>query len=161
MKRKKQIAIIRCAGQAALRKNEGEAAACAWGCIGCKNCVEACPKQAVSFDGNGPAKADKEKCIGCGKCTKVCPQNLIVLVPAENNIQPLCSSPASAKETRSACGDGCIGCGICERACPAGAIRVTGFHAVIDQALCIACGMCAVSCPRGVIHDANGILAAE
>ena len=100
---------------------------------------------------------DTEACIGCGKCVKVCPQQLIELVLKENTIQPLCSSAASAKETRSVCGDGCIGCGICERLCPAGAIRVTAFHALIDQERCIACGMCAANCPREVIHDANGI----
>ena len=54
--------------------------------------------------------------------------------------------------------DHCKGCGICEKACPAGAVRVIGQHAVIDQELCIACGMCAAKCPRGVIHDANGII---
>ena len=178
MSRKKQIAVIRCAGSAAIRISEdpGErngncaalkataadsTAACAYGCLGDGSCAKACPKHAISFAGNGPARVDRNVCIGCGKCMKVCPQNLIALIPEENTIQPLCSSLSSAKETRSACGAGCIGCGICERLCPAGAIRVIDAHAVIDQGRCIACGMCAMNCPRGVIHDANGILAVE
>ncbi|MBO7708998.1 MAG: 4Fe-4S binding protein [Lachnospiraceae bacterium] len=178
MSRKKQIALIRCAGSAAIRtggdpeERNGNCAAlketaadgaavCIYGCLGGGSCVKICPKQAISFTGNGPAKADRKVCIGCGKCVKACPQNLITLVPAENTIQPLCSSLSSAKETRLVCSEGCIGCGICERLCPAGAIRVTGSHAVIDQKRCIACGMCAAGCPRNVIHDANGILAAE
>ena len=150
MRQKKKIAIIRCAGKAA----------CAYGCSGCGSCAQVCPKQAISVDGNGPAKVDRNACIGCGRCVKACQRNLILLVPAENTIQPLCSSLANAKETRSTCDTGCIGCGICEKLCPAGAIRVIDSCAVIDQGRCIACGMCAANCPRGVIHDANGILAA-
>lgn len=158
MKRSKKVAVIRCAGCAALRAPEGNTPACTFGCLGCGECEKACPKQAITVNPGSPARIDRAACIGCGKCAKTCPQQVISLVPAENTIQPCCSSAASAKETKAACNVGCIGCGICEKACPAGAIHVQGGRAVIDQGRCIACGMCAVKCPRGVIHDANGIL---
>ena len=174
MKRRKRIAVVRCAGSAAIRMKEKagqgagacetlktagakDTAACAWGCLGGGSCAAVCPKDAISLREGRAAAVDAEKCIGCGKCAKTCPQQLICLVPAENVIQPLCSSRSDAKETRAACPAGCIGCGICEKACPAGAVHVADHHAVIDQERCIACGMCAVKCPRGVIHDRNGI----
>ena len=174
MKRRKKVAVVRCFGSAAMRMKQegrqeagscnalketdtGDAAACPWGCLGGGSCAEACPKDAITLTEGKPARVDTEICIGCGKCVKTCPQQLISLVPAENVIQPLCSSTAGAKETRAVCSAGCIGCGICEKACPAGAVHVVDQHAVIDQECCIACGMCAVKCPRGVIHDRNGI----
>lgn len=173
MKRRKRTAVIRCAGGGAVRPPQagGESADCAArmtlppgeggcgeGCLGGGSCLAVCPREAISFRENGSAAVDRGKCIGCGKCVRVCPRGLIALVPAENTIQPLCSSTLPGRETRLACGAGCIGCGICERACPAGAIRVEENRAVIDQEKCIACGMCAAKCPRGVIHDANGII---
>ena len=157
--RKKKVAVIRCAGCAALGRKAGAAAAgCAYGCLGEGSCAAVCPRQAILLEEGRPARVDREKCIGCGRCVKACPQQLIGLVPAENTIQPFCSGKDPARETRAFCGAGCIGCGICERACPAGAIRVEENRAVIDQEKCIACGMCAAKCPRGVIHDANGII---
>ena len=161
MKRKKQFAIIRCTGSAALSRPDGGAGACAFGCLGCGACVAACPERAITLSAEAPAGVNRTLCIGCGECVKVCPQQIIELVPAENTIQPLCSSAANAKETKAACDAGCIGCRICARVCPAGAIRVENGHAVIRQDLCIACGMCAVNCPRGVIRDATGIFTAK
>ena len=48
-------------------------------CKGCRYCMNACPKGAISVDhhtnakGYGPVKVDLEKCIGCGACYLVCP----------------------------------------------------------------------------------------
>lgn len=172
--KKKRVAVIRCAGSAALRhpapegqnkdcaslKISGpeESSGCLYGCLGGGSCREVCPRQAIILKESGTAEVKREKCIGCGKCVKICPQQLIELIPEENAIQPFCCSRASAKETRAVCSLGCIGCGICEKVCPAGAVHVAGGHAVIMQERCISCGMCAAKCPRGVIHDANGII---
>lgn len=151
MKRKKK-AVILCCGD--------PANTCTFGCIGCGACEQACRLKAISVPEGGAARVKAEICVGCGLCVKSCPQQIILLIPAENTIQPRCANRASAKEARAQCGVSCIGCGICERACPSGAIHVTGNLAVIDQGKCIACGMCAAKCPRGVIHDANGIITA-
>lgn len=40
-------------------------------CTGCKNCIEKCPKNAITFE-NNLAKIDSTKCIGCGKCKIHC-----------------------------------------------------------------------------------------
>ena len=148
MKQSKLVAVLRCAGLG-----------CEYGCTFCAKCAEVCAQEAFYLHLNKLAAVDRERCDGCGKCVGVCPQGIIEIVPRENVIQNFCSSRASAKNTRAACGVGCIGCGICEKVCPVGAVRVVENRAVIDQARCIACGMCAVKCPRGVMHDMNGIFA--
>ena len=46
-------------------------------CCGCESCVQACPKQCISFvqDSQGfyYPSVDKKGCVNCGICEKVCP----------------------------------------------------------------------------------------
>jgi Fe-S-cluster-containing dehydrogenase component len=45
-------------------------------CIGCRNCVEACPYGAVLWD----AEVDKpEICVHCGYCASYCPYDVLAL----------------------------------------------------------------------------------
>ena len=41
-------------------------------CVGCRACVQVCPRECVSFSANGRLQIDKNKCIECGQCTSVC-----------------------------------------------------------------------------------------
>lgn len=41
-------------------------------CVGCGACIEACPKQAVSFTEGGRVKTDRTVCDGCGTCVSAC-----------------------------------------------------------------------------------------
>lgn len=42
-------------------------------CIGCRNCIKVCDKNALSVDGNGNIVIDKNKCVYCNKCIDACP----------------------------------------------------------------------------------------
>lgn len=148
----KQLAVVHCWGEKDL---------CAWGCIGCGECVAACKVHAIEINDRGIAHVNREECIGCGMCAKACPQHIITMAPPEATIQVLCSNKDCAAEARAVCAVSCVGCGVCERVCPADAIHVTDNLASIDTSKCIACGMCATHCPRSAIHDATGICAAS
>lgn len=131
---------------------------CTYGCVGCRECVDACKFDAIEINACGVAEVDEETCIACGRCTKVCPQHIIHVHECANYIVVRCSSQEQGKAARAACSVSCIGCGICEKVCTAGAIHVVHGCAVIDEEYCLSCGMCAVKCPRGAITDLRGIL---
>ncbi|MCM1187257.1 MAG: RnfABCDGE type electron transport complex subunit B [Lachnoclostridium sp.] len=123
---------------------------CNSGCMGYGSCVQVCPFDAISVI-NGVAVVDKEKCKACGKCVDVCPKHLISLIPYRAKQVVACSSADKGPVTMKACTTGCIGCGICVKNCPHEAVRVTDFHAVIDQEKCTGCGTCAEKCPKKAI----------
>jgi len=43
-----------------------------WKCIGCRDCVEACPADAITLDEDG-ARTDPDLCKVCGTCADACP----------------------------------------------------------------------------------------
>ncbi len=45
-------------------------------CIGCGQCVEACPREAIVS--GKPPRFDLERCIGCMCCAEICPQGILV-----------------------------------------------------------------------------------
>lgn len=49
-------------------------------CIGCENCVEACPFGAVLWD---PGQNKPQICVYCGYCTDFCPYEVIELEEIE------------------------------------------------------------------------------
>lgn len=49
--------------------------ACDNGCIGCKICVKACPKEGAIVVENFLAKINYDICIGCGMCSRACPRS--------------------------------------------------------------------------------------
>ena len=48
-------------------------------CIGCGDCVKACPEGAVSLQG-GPPEIMKDKCRCCGVCSKACPAAALEII---------------------------------------------------------------------------------
>lgn len=157
-------AVVACNGGCRAEKKAAgavkEEAACAFGCIGCGKCVEACKFGAITLNEYGVAEVNEALCIGCGKCAKSCPQQIIRIHDCANFIVVKCSNREKGAAARKACEVSCIGCGICEKTCTAEAVHVVDNCAVIDEKYCLSCGMCAVKCPRGAIYDLRGVLTA-
>ena len=53
--------------------------ACDNGCIGCKLCEKACPREGAIVIENFLAKINYDICIGCGLCSRACPRKLITV----------------------------------------------------------------------------------
>lgn len=45
-------------------------------CNGCGNCVDACPRQAITIS-NGVARINHGQCIQCGTCLDICPMGAV------------------------------------------------------------------------------------
>lgn len=125
---------------------------CKFGCLGFGNCTKVCKYDAIHVVG-GVAKVDEDKCVGCLQCVKACPRQLIVPVNYHSDITIACASTAKGSVTRRGCEIGCLGCTLCEKKCPQGAVHVVKNLAVIDPEKCNSCGLCAQLCPRGLIVD--------
>ena len=133
--------------------------ACAFGCIGYGDCVQACPFGAITTNPEtGLVEVDPDKCTACGACVKACPKNLFELRkkwPKNRAIYVACRSINRGSVVMKVCKAGCIGCGKCEKACPFGAITVDSYLAYIDSNKCKLCRKCVNECPTGAIHIAN------
>ena len=49
-------------------------------CVGCGECVDICPVDAVSMGDNDLARIDTDWCIGCGVCATKCPADAITMM---------------------------------------------------------------------------------
>jgi len=47
-------------------------------CVGCGECILACPYTAVKFNGNDKAEVNAALCHGCGTCVAACPSGAMV-----------------------------------------------------------------------------------
>lgn len=135
-------------------------------CVQCQNCVNVCPKSALSivpgYFAPGVEKVtetfvkpaplthavpglNEGKCVKCGWCGKNCPKNAISVVPGKSWSVDV---------------DQCIGCGKCSKECAFGAIEMEGAPAApaggspvaqVDMGKCKLCGLCAKNCPNEAI----------
>ncbi|RJR26695.1 MAG: 4Fe-4S dicluster domain-containing protein [Desulfobacteraceae bacterium] len=48
-------------------------------CVGCGECVERCPTEAMALNDEGKAEVDEKACFGCGVCARFCPSDAISL----------------------------------------------------------------------------------
>jgi len=133
--------------------------ACAFGCLGCGDCVEACQFGALSMNPEtGLPEVDETKCTACGACVKACPKTLIELRakgPRGMRMFVSCRNQDKGPAAKKACSAACIGCGICQKICTHDAITVENNVAYIDFNKCKLCRECEALCPTGAIHGVN------
>lgn len=165
------VATVRCGGTCAKRPRTngfdgakscavasslyvGETA-CAFGCLGYGDCVEACAFDAIHVNPEtGLAEVDPDKCTACGACVKACPKHIIELRkkwPKNRAVYVSCVSKDKGAVVMKACKAGCIGCGKCAKVCPFGAITIENNLAYIDSQKCKLCRKCVNECPTGAI----------
>ncbi len=165
---KRNTMVIKCAADCSVRENvttwDGERSCaienacyqgesdCVYGCLGCGDCVRACPFGALSLnEGKIVPTVDHDKCTACGRCVKACPRNLCTVVPYSGS-HPLvwvaCANRDRGPVAMKECQVACIGCSKCVRVCNSDAVAVADFLAFIDQDKCTGCGECVNNCPR-------------
>ena len=146
------VAVVRCNGSCANRPKTNDYdgyksckvkaalyagdTGCAFGCLGCGDCVAACQFGAISMnEETGLPVVDEAKCVACGACVKACPKGVIEL--RGKGIRGLrvyvsCINKDKGAVARKACKAACIGCGLCAKNCPHDAIVVENNVAYID-----------------------------
>ena len=177
----KKVAIVKCGADCSQRKitntydgvescalmatlYQGESQ-CVYGCLGCGDCVRACPFDAMKIESDRRlAHVDIDKCTGCGKCVEVCPRHLCVLAPLRSDratVWVSCSNKDKGPVAMKECELSCIGCSKCRKVCPTEAPVITNFLAEITQNKCISCGKCIEACPRHCIFSSYEITTEE
>ena len=144
-----------CAIEHSLYRGESD---CTFGCLGCGDCVTACPFDAIHMDENGLPVVSEEKCVACGACVKACPRNIIELWNKgvkDRRVFVCCVNKDKGNIARKACTAACIGCGKCVKECPFEAITLENNLAYIDFRKCRLCRKCVSVCPTHAIHEVN------
>jgi len=172
---KPKIAVIKCNGtcdlRPALARFEGAPScavlsslgtgesACPNGCLGCGDCVDACPWDAMRMNPEtGLPEVIEDKCVGCGACVKACPRAIIELRnkgPRGMRVYVACSNKEKGAVAMKECKVACIGCGKCAKSCTHEAITVASNLAYIDFEKCKLCKKCVDQCPTHAIHAVN------
>ena len=174
-----KIAVVRCNGSCENRPRIAEYdgvkncrvanttcsgdTACAYGCLGCGDCVGACMFGAIKInEQTGLPEVDAKKCTACGACAKACPRNIIEIRPVAGDNKEAyvveCMNKDKGAVASKACAAACIGCMKCEKVCGFDAVHVENNVAYINPDKCQLCGECEKACPKNVIAfiDING-----
>ena len=172
---KPKIAVIKCNGTCDLRPQvarfEGAPSCavlaslgtgqttCPNGCLGCGDCVTACPYDAIHINSQtGLPEVNEDKCVGCGACAKSCPRAIIELRfkgPRGMRVYVACSNKEKGALAMKECKVACIGCSKCVKECTHEAISIANTLSYIDYEKCKLCRKCVDVCPTHAIHAVN------
>jgi electron transport complex protein RnfB len=137
----------------------GGETACAFGCLGLGECVDACDFEAMYMnDETGLPVIIDDKCVACGACVDACPRDIIELRKKNKKDRKIfvsCVNKDKGGPARKACKVTCIGCGKCEKVCNFEAITIENNLSFIDSDKCKLCRKCFAECPTGAIHELN------
>lgn len=170
-----RVAVVRCNGscQNRPRTNTYEGATncaiahtlyagetgCAYGCLGCGDCVSVCSLGAISIDPDTLLPiVDIDKCGGCGACARACPRNIIEVRKKGvkgRGVYVGCMNKDKGAVARKACDAACIGCSKCAKECKFDAITIANNLSYIDSDKCKMCRKCVEVCPTGAILAVN------
>ncbi len=135
---------------------------CAYGCLGCGDCVAVCKFGAINIDPTTKLPViDPDKCTACGACVNECPRHIIELRPAglrDRRVWVACSNRERGALARKTCTAACIACSKCVKACPFGAVTVSDNLSYINPDLCKTCSKCVTVCPTGAILSSFPVL---
>jgi electron transport complex protein RnfB len=134
----------------------GGGKACRYGCMGLGTCARVCPAAAIEV-ADGLAAVHPDLCIGCRKCVDACPRRLIKLVPEERFIHVLCSSPERGADVKKVCDVGCIGCTLCAKTVNSLGIQMKGALAVVDYGVALDNEETIAKCPQHTIVRRDGL----
>lgn len=145
-----RVANVTCMGETA----------CAFGCLGCGDCVSKCQFDAIRMNPEtGLPEVDSTKCTACGACAKACPRNIIEIRQVKGGkkmgIVVECMNKDKGAVAMKACKAACIGCMKCTKVCEFDAIHVESNLAYIDSEKCHLCRKCEDECPKKCIHALN------
>ncbi len=134
--------------------------ACAYGCLGCGDCVDACQFDAIHMNPQtGLPEVSTEKCTACGACAKACPRTIIEVREVKGKkkmgVVVECMNKDKGAAAMKACKVSCIACKKCEKVCEFDAVHVENNLAYIDPVKCRMCRKCEEACPRVAIHALN------
>jgi len=93
-------------------------------------CLNACKKHAIYRDENGQVIVDEEKCIGCKDCVMACPFGAISILPLSRKGAPLLQKDREVVKAASKCDlcKGIEGGPACVRVCPNEALRLVDMN---------------------------------
>ena len=134
--------------------------ACAYGCLGCGDCVNACQfDDSKMNEETGLPEVDSTKCTACGACAKACPRNIIEIRVVKGakkmGVVVECMNKDKGAVAMKACKAACIGCQKCVKVCAFDAVHVENNLAYIDPEKCRNCRKCEQECPKKTIHALN------
>ena len=63
-------------------------------CLGCGNCLEACPEDAIMAPPGGPRTIDRSRCTVCGECTEVCYAEALRIIGERKTVEQVIAEVA-------------------------------------------------------------------